>query len=52
MLSRAETLALADGLRENQSLQVLDLTGSLLDANVQDQFNNALSYRPDLQVIY
>ena len=51
VLSRAETSALADGLRENQSLQVLDITGVLLDAGVRDQFHDALEDRPDLKVI-
>jgi hypothetical protein len=51
VLSRAETVALADGLRENKSLQVLDLTGALLDAGVRDRFHDALEDRPDLKVI-
>lgn len=52
VLSRAETMALADGLRENKSIQVLDLTGALLDAGVRDRFDDAVGDRPDLKVIY
>ena len=52
VLNRAETLALADGLRENQSLQVLDLTGALLDAGVQHRFDDAVRDRPDLKLVH
>lgn len=52
VLSRAETMALADGLRDNKSIQVLDLTGVVLDASVRDRFEDAIGDRPDLKVIY
>jgi hypothetical protein len=51
VLSRAETLALGEGLRKNQSIQLLDLNGSMLDPGVREQFNDAVKERPDLKVI-
>ena len=52
VLSRAETLALGEGLRKNQSIQVLDLTGSMLDTGVRDRFDDALQERSGLIAVY
>ena len=52
VLSRAETIALGEGLRENQSIQLLDLTGSMLDPGVRERFDDAVRERSDLKVLY
>jgi hypothetical protein len=52
VLSRAETLALGEGLRKNESIQVLNLTGSMLDASVKEQFYDAVKERSDLKILH
>lgn len=50
-LNLAETVALAKGLRENESIQVLDLTGTVLDAGARNLFDAAVEERDDLTCI-
>jgi hypothetical protein len=52
VLSRAETLALGEGLRKNESIQVVDLTGSMLDPGVREQFYDAVKERSDLKMMH
>lgn len=51
VLSRAETLALAEGLRLNKSIQEIDLRGCMPDPGVRDRLIEALNERSDLEVI-
>ncbi len=52
VLSRVETMTLAEGLRENQSIQVLALSACWLDSGAKEYFDDAVSKRPDLRIIY
>jgi hypothetical protein len=52
VLSRAETLVLAEGLRKNESIQVLDLTDTMLDPGVREQFYDAVKERSDLKMMH
>ena len=52
VLSRMETITLGEGLRENQSIQVLDLSACMLDPGAMEYFDDAVSERPDLRIIY
>lgn len=51
VLSYAETLALAEGLRFNKSIQEVDLRDCMPDPGVRDRFIAALRERSDLKVI-
>ena len=51
VLSRAETLALAEGLRLNKSIQEIDLRDCMPDPGVRDRLFEALKERSDLKAI-